>query len=202
MIPVIRTGVIWATLIAALAVPLIAAAGSPYLAWRDPTYILAGFAGILSLGLLLLQPLLAGRYLPGLSAVMSRHIHRWIGLTLVLAIVVHVAGLWLTSPPDVVDALLFVSPTPFSAWGVIAMWAAFGAALLGVFRKRLRQRFRLWRLSHTALAGVTIVGSLVHAMLIEGTMEIVTKTALCALVLLASASTLAKLKVWDIRRRP
>ena len=90
-----------------------------------------GLPGVLSLGLLLLQPLLAGRYLPGLSAVMSRHIHRWIGLTLVLAIVVHVAGLWLTSPPDVVDALLFVSPTPFSAWGVIAMWTAFGAALLG-----------------------------------------------------------------------
>ena len=27
-------------------------------------------------------------------------------------------------------ALLFVSPTPFSAWGVIAMWAVFTAALL------------------------------------------------------------------------
>ena len=65
LIPVIRTGAIWATLIAALAVPLIAAAGSPYLAWRDPAYILAGFAGVLSLGLLLLQPLLAGRYLAG-----------------------------------------------------------------------------------------------------------------------------------------
>lgn len=198
----IPTGVIWATLIAALAVPLIAAAGSPYLAWRDPVYILGGFAGILSLDLLLLQPLLAGRYLPGLSVMMSRHLHRWIGLSLVLAIVVHVAGLWLTSPPDVVDALLFVSPTPFSAWGVIAMWTAFGAALMGVFRQHLRLRFRLWRLSHTVLAGVTIVGSVVHAMLIEGTMEIMTKTALCTLVLLASASALAKLKVWEIRRRP
>ena len=46
-----------------------------------------------------------------------------------LTVIVHVAGLWLTSPPDVIDVLLFRSPTPFSAWGAIAMWAVFAAAL-------------------------------------------------------------------------
>nr|WP_254436203.1 ferric reductase-like transmembrane domain-containing protein [Ruegeria arenilitoris] len=153
------------------------------------------------MGLLLLQPLLAGRYLPGLSPLTSRRLHRWIGIALVTAILIHVGGLWITSPPDVVDALLFVSPTPFSAWGVIAMWAAFAAACLGLYRQRLKLRFRVWRLCHTALVAVTITGSVVHAMLIEGTMEIMTKTTLCALVLLASARTLAKLRVWDVHRR-
>lgn len=186
---------------AALAVPLIAAAYSPFLAWRDPVYVAAGFAGVLSLGLLLLQPLLAGRDLPGLSPVISRRWHKWVGLSLINAILIHVGGLWITSPPDVVDALLFVSPTPFSAWGVVAMWAAFAVACLGVFRQRLPLRYRVWRLGHTGLASVTIIGSVVHALLIEGTMEIMTKVALCMLVLLASARTLARLRVWDIRRR-
>ena len=31
-----------------------------------------------------------------------------------VAVVIHVAGLWITSPPDMIDALLFTSPTPFS----------------------------------------------------------------------------------------
>ncbi|MCA0927693.1 ferric reductase-like transmembrane domain-containing protein [Ruegeria profundi] len=197
----IRTLVIWAVVTAALAVPLVAAAYSPLLAWRDPIYILAGFAGVLSMGLLVLQPLLAGRDLPGLTPLESRHWHRWVGVTLVITILTHVAGLWVTSPPDVVDALLFVSPTPFSAWGVVAMWAAFAAATLGIYRQRLALRFRVWRLSHTGLATVTIIGSVVHAILIEGTMEVMTKTALCALAVLAAARTLIRLRVWDIRRR-
>ena len=105
----------------------------PLLAWREPIYITAGFAGVISMCLLLIQPLLADRLLPGLTPVAGRHWHRWCGLALVAAILIHVGGLWITSPPDVIDALLFVSPTPFSAWGVIAMWAAFGAAFLGLF---------------------------------------------------------------------
>ncbi|EEE36587.1 ferric reductase domain protein transmembrane component, N-terminal domain [Rhodobacteraceae bacterium KLH11] len=192
---------IWAGLIVTLMVPVIAAGFSPYLAWRQPIYIVAGFAGIIGLCLLLVQPLLAGRWLPGLSALRCRHWHRWCGLALVAAVVIHVGGLWITSPPDVVDALLFVSATPFSAWGVIAMWAGFAAAAMGVLRLRLKLRFRFWRLGHAGLASVTILGSVVHALLIEGTMEIMSKIALCGLVLLASVGTLARLRVWDIGRR-
>ncbi|WP_170561524.1 ferric reductase-like transmembrane domain-containing protein [Ruegeria atlantica] len=196
-----RSIVIWTVVVLAIAVPIIAAAASPLLAWREPIYIAAGFSGVVSMCLLLLQPLLAGRWLPGLTPVASRQWHKWCGLALIAAIFVHVGGLWITSPPDVIDALLFVSPTPFSAWGVIAMWAAFAAALLGLARQRLGLRFRIWRLGHTGLATITIIGSVVHALLIEGTMEVMTKWALCGLVLLASARTLAKLRVWDVRRR-
>ena len=188
---------IWAALAAAICVPIAAAALSPQLEWRDPVYILAGFAGILALGLVLVQPLLAGGYLPGLSAYRGRRAHRWIGGALVVAVVVHVAGLWITSPPDMIDALLFASPTPFSPFGVIAMWAIFAVALLAALRRRLG--LRTWRIAHMSLAVVIVVGSVVHGMLVEGTMETMSKAALCALVLVAAIKVMADLRVW--RRR-
>src|SRR3954469_3647282 len=141
-----RVAVIWAALATAVCVPVAAAAASPLLAWRGPLYILAGFAGILALALMLVQPLLAGGTLPGLPAFRGRRAHRWIGAALVVAVVVHVAGLWITSPPDMIDALLFASPTPFSPFGVIAMWAIFAVALLAALRRRLR--LRTWRIAH------------------------------------------------------
>src|SRR5215218_8534718 len=99
-----RGTVIWAALAAAVGVPIAAAAASPLIAWGAAVYILAGFAGIIALGLVLVQPLLAGGYLPGLSAYRSRRAHHWIGGALVAAVVVHVGGLWITSPPDMIDA--------------------------------------------------------------------------------------------------
>ena len=128
-----RLIIIWAALVVAITVPIAAAAASPLLAWRDAIYIIAGFSGIVALTLLFVQPLLIGGYLPGLPAHRSRRLHRWIGGLLVVALVLHVGGLSITSPPDVLDALLFASPTPFSVWGVIAMWATFAAALLAGF---------------------------------------------------------------------
>ncbi|NND50073.1 MAG: ferric reductase [Rhizobiales bacterium] len=194
-----RVILIWAALAVAVAVPIAAAAASPLLAWRDPVYIAAGFAGVIALGLMLVQPLLMGGYLPGLPAHRGRRAHRWIGGVLVVAVVIHVAALWITSPPDVIDVLLFRSPTPFSAWGVIAMWAIFAVALLAMLRRRLRLRARTWRIGHTSLAVVIVVGSVVHAILIEGTMETVSKVALCALVLAATVKVMADLRVWAKR---
>ena len=194
-----RTFLVWAALTVALGLPIAAAAASPLLAWRDPVYIAAGFAGVIAMALLLLQPLLAGGYLPGLSAYRGRRIHRWVGASLVTAVVIHVAALWVTSPPDVVDALLFRSPTPFSAWGVIAMWAVFAAAFVAAMRRRLRLRLSTWRRVHTSLAMVIVAGSVVHAVLIEGTMETISKTVLCTLVVIATVKVIADLKVWTIR---
>jgi predicted ferric reductase len=188
-----RATLIWAALALAIVVPLAAAAASPLLAWRQPVYIAAGFAGIAAMGLLLVQPLLAGGVLPGLPALRGRRVHRWTGGALVAAIVLHVAGLWITSPPDVIDALLFRSPTLFSPFGVIAMWAAFAAALLAALRRRLSLRPSTWRACHGSLAAVIVAGSVVHALLIEGTMETVTKAALCALVVLAAVKVMAGL---------
>jgi len=194
-----RVVVIWAGLAVAIGVPIAAAAASPQLAWRDPLYILAGFAGILALGLLLVQPLLIAGYLPGLPAYRGRRAHHWIGGALVVAVLVHVGGLWITSPPDMIDALLFTSPTPFSPFGVIAMWAIFAVALLAAIRRRLG--LRTWRIAHMSLAVVIVVGSVVHGMLIEGTMEMMSKAALCALVLGAAIKVIADLRLWRKRAR-
>ena len=192
-----RVALIWAALAAVILVPIAFAAASPLLAYRDPVYILAGFAGIIALGLVLIQPLLIGGYLPGLPAYRGRRAHYWIGGTLVVAVVIHVAGLWFTSPPDMIDALLFTSPTPFSPFGVIAMWAIFAVALLAAIRRQLG--LRTWRIAHMSLAVVIVVGSVVHGMLVEGTMETMSKAALCALVLAATIKVMADRQVW--RRR-
>ena len=179
----------WAALAAACVVPLVFAATSPLLAWRDPVYIAGGFAGVVALALMLLQPVLAGGWLPGLRIRAGRSLHRWVGTGIVLAVVAHVGALWVTSPPDVLDALLLRSPTPFAVWGVLAMWAVFGTALLALLHGRVR--LLLWRLCHLALAAVIVGGSVAHALLIEGTMEIVSKVVLCALLVVAVAKLIA-----------
>src|SRR6478736_6266115 len=157
-----RVSLIWAVLAAAILVPIGLAATSPQLEWRGPIYIVAGFAGIIALGLVLIQPLLIGGYLPGLPGYRGRRAHYWIGGALVVAVVIHVGGLWITSPPDMIDALLFVSPTPFSPFGVIAMWAIFAVALLAAFRRRLGLVPRTWRLAHMILAAVIVVVGAAH----------------------------------------
>ena len=197
-----RTSVIWAALAAAVCVPIAAAAASPLLAYRDAIYILAGFAGIVALALVLVQPLLIGRYLPGLSAYRRRHAHLWIGGVLVAAVAIHVAGLWFTSPPDMIDALLFSSPTPFSPFGVVAMWAIFAVALLAAFRRKLGLRPRTWRIAHMLLAVVIVAGSVVHSLLIEGTMETMSKLVLCGLVLVAAIKVIADTRIWRKRALP
>ncbi|WFU13538.1 ferric reductase-like transmembrane domain-containing protein [Bradyrhizobium sp. CB3481] len=195
-----KVTLIWAALAAAIGVPIAAAAVSPLLAWRDWVYILASFAGIVALSLVLVQPLLIGGYLPGLSAYRGRRTHHWIGGALVMAVVIHVGGLWITSPPDMIDALLFSSPTPFSPWGVVAMWAIFTVAMVAALRRRLGLRARTWRIVHMPLAIVIVVGGAVHAILIEGTMETVSKAVLCALVLAATAKVMVDLRVWRRRK--
>ncbi|WP_183235563.1 ferric reductase-like transmembrane domain-containing protein [Bradyrhizobium sp. CIR18] len=195
-----RAILIWVALALAIGVPIAAAATSEQLAWRGPVYILAGFAGIIALGLVLVQPLLIGGYLAPLSAYRGRRAHHWIGGTLAFAVVIHVAGLWITSPPDMIDALTFSSPTPFSPFGVIAMWAIFIVALLASLRRRLELRPRTWRIIHIPLAIVIVVGSVVHCLLIEGTMETISKVVLCMLVLAVTVKVMIDLQVWRKRR--
>lgn len=195
-----RKTLIWGLLVVAVGVPMAAAAASEQLAWRGPVYIIAGFAGIAALALVLVQPLLIGGYLPGLETYRGRRAHRFIGGALVAAVVIHVIGLWITSPPDMIDALTFTSPTPFSPFGVVAMWAIFAVALLAFIRRRLG--LRTWRIAHMSLAAVIVAGSVVHAVLIEGTMETMTKVALCALVVAAAVKVMVDLWARQNKTRP
>jgi predicted ferric reductase len=188
-----KASLIWAALAAAICVPIALAATSDLLPYRGPVYIVACFAGMIALGFVLIQPLLIAGYLPGLAALRGRRVHHWIGGALVLSLVIHVAGLWITSPPDMIDALTLTSPTPFSLWGVIAMWAIFVIAPLAVFRRRLGPR--AWRIVHLSLAAVVVAGGVAHAMLVEGTMETMSKAALCVLVIAAATKVIAG-RVW------
>ena len=188
---------IWSALALAIIVPLTFAASSEYLAWRDPVYITAGLAGVVALCIALAQPLLAAGWLPGLRLWRGRRVHRVLGVVLVAAVIVHVAGLWLTSPPDIEDALLLRSPTPFSVWGVAGMWALFAAALLAIFQRRLPPL--VWRIGHTSLVSIVVLGGVIHAMLIEGTMEPTSKALLCGLTI--AATVIAVAAPWIRNRR-
>lgn len=187
----------WSALFAAIAIPIIFAAMSPLLAWRSPVYIAACFAGVIGLCLLLLQPLLIGGDLPGLPKHIARRAHPFVGAMLVVAVIIHIIGLWITSPPDVIDALTFTSPTPFSNWGVIAMWSLLATTALMIFRRRLQLQARHWRMTHSFLALVIVIGTVVHALLIEGVMETVSKVTLCILVVIATTKLIFSSKFFS-----
>ncbi|MEM6387667.1 MAG: ferric reductase-like transmembrane domain-containing protein [Pseudomonadota bacterium] len=183
-------------------IPVAAALNSPLLQWREPIYIAAGFAGVVGMALIFLQPLLAARWMPGMTSATSRKLHRILGLLLVLAVFIHVAGLWVTSPPDVMDALTFRSPTPFAVWGVLAMWAIFAAAGLVLYRKRVPPK--IWRPLHTSLVMIATIGTVVHAVLIDGTMEVFSKWILGLACLSVLAAATYRLRSWAIltKRKP
>jgi len=58
---------------------------------------------------------------------------------------------------------------------------------------------RAWRIAHLSLAAIIVAGGVAHAMLVEGTMEIVSKAALCVLVVAAAAKVIAD-RVWRARK--
>ena len=70
---------VWCAVLLAAGLPIAVAANSEFLAYRDAVYILAGFAGILGMVLLLMQPLLVGGYLPALEHARGRRVHLWGG---------------------------------------------------------------------------------------------------------------------------
>lgn len=173
----------WIALAAILLAPLIAAGQSPLLQWRQPIYIAAGFAGIAAFALMLAQPLLATHHMPGLTPLQSRRAHRATGAALTAAVILHIAGLWITSPPDVIDVLLFRSPTPFAPFGAVALWAILAAAALPLLRRKIRPKH--WRRAHLSAVTLALLCTIAHMALIEGTMATWTKWLLAFATLTA-----------------
>lgn len=171
-------------------VPLVAIAFSPQLAWRDPIYIASGFAGVAALSAMLVQPLLAGNFKSlGLNPLRARRLHRLVGFGLTAAVFAHIAGLYVTSPLDVIDVFLLRAPTVYSFWGLLALYALLAAFLVVFCRRRLRFHPRFWRITHAALAIIAATGTVAHTLLIQGTMEPVSKVILCITVMVATAFT-------------
>ena len=111
-------------------------------------------------------------------------------------VLAHVIGLWVTSPPDIIDALLFRAPTAFSYPGVIAMWAIFLSGALMMMRRRLSVHPITLRKVHRGLALVIVATTIGHAVLIEGTMGWLSKWGLCMLTAVALGKVL-----FDIHRK-
>ncbi len=197
----IRAVLAWGALALAVAVPMVVAAMSPLHAYRSPPYIAASLAGVLALGLLLVQPLLAAGWLPGARPARLRRWHRLSGMALVGLVAIHVGGLLIASPPDAIDALLLRSPTPFSVWGVTAMWAVAATAVLVALRRRVRLRPVTWAALHNGLALVVVLGTVIHAVQIEGTMGTLSKWALCAAALAAAVAAVARARLVGWRPR-
>ena len=187
----------WVAVLAALAVPVLLAAQSPYLAWRQPVYIVAGFAGIVAFAGMVVQPMLAARLLPVASVRRAQTLHRWTGVAVLGAVVLHVVALWITSPPDVVDALLLRSPTPFSAWGVLATWAVGLAAGIALSGRRLIRGWRRRRQWHASLSALAVGATVLHVVLIDGTMEPVSKVLLCLAALAVLGWAMVRLRLWS-----
>jgi hypothetical protein len=81
------------------------------------------------------------------------------------------------------------------------MWAVLAVAVMVALRDRIGLRPRTWLMVHTGLVLVIVVGTIVHAVLVQGTMEIVTKIVLCALLVIATPKVVADLQVWRQGKR-
>ena len=191
----------WGALALFVAVPVLVAALSPLHAYRPPSYVAASLAGVLALGVLLIQPLLMTRLLPGVAPARLRRWHRRTGFVLVVLVAIHVGGLLIASPPDAIGALLLRSPTPFSVWGVTAMWAMVLSAVLVALRRKMQLRPATWAAFHNLLALVVVMGTVIHAVQIEGTMGTVSKWALCLAALTAALAAVARPRFSRLSRR-
>ncbi|MFK7854822.1 MAG: hypothetical protein AB8B79_11940 [Granulosicoccus sp.] len=191
MIPIL----LYCILTTLVAGPVVVAATSPLLSGREAVYIVGGMSGVVALALLLLQPILASGYLPSISSVNSKTWHRRIGFLLVLAITLHILGLYLTSPDDLMDALLLISPAPFSLYGVAGMWAIIVTTLLVVLRSLLSWRHTLWKLVHNVLGCIVVVTSVTHAMMIDGAMGYRSKLILCIAIIVLTIVVIVHFRI-------
>ncbi|RWR11299.1 ferric reductase-like transmembrane domain-containing protein [Paenirhodobacter populi] len=169
------------------------AAASPLQRGREAVWIFGGLTGTAALALLAVQPLLVS----GVATRARRRRHRWLGAAILALALAHVAGLWLYSPEDITDALLLRAPTPFSAWGVAGLAGLLAAGIVSTLRRPIPPR--IWRPLHLGLAVTGALCAVIHAWLIFGAMEPVSKALLC-LVILASLAVGASSGLRLLRR--
>lgn len=166
--------------------PIVVAAFSPLLKSRELIYVVGGLSGVVALSLLLVQPLLALGYLANVSLVRQRQWHLWSGALLVVTIALHIGALYVTSPDDMTDALLLRSATPFSVYGVIALWGVLLIAMLVAFRNKIKIPIKRWKTVHVFIAAIVVVASIIHTLWIQGAMGTVSKWVLCGTIVFAT----------------
>jgi len=105
------------------------------------------------------------------------------------------------SPPAVTANALAAGVARGPSAATLGLGESDARTALAAFRARLRIPPKVWRIGHTALAVVIVLGTVVHALLIEGTMEPLSKAAFCILVVLATAKVVFDLRVWVLLSR-
>lgn len=195
-----RLGV-WLIVAAIAAVPVIAAALSPLQRGRETLWIIGGMAGVVALSLLFVQPLFTATAPVLTAARKGISWHRWGGVAIIAMVGLHVGALYAYSPEDVMDALLLVAPTPFSLYGVIGLWCVILTGVLAAARRRLRLGHRRWRIAHSVLAVAIVSATAVHAVLIEGAMEEISKLAICFAALATTTFGAVEINVLGPLRR-
>ena len=123
------------------------------------------------------------------------------GVAIIAMVALHVGALYAYSPEDVMDALLLVAPTPFSLYGVIGLWCVILTGVLAAARRRLRLGHRRWRIAHSVLAVAIVSATAVHAVLIEGAMEEISKLAICLAALATTSFGAVEINILGPLRR-
>jgi predicted ferric reductase len=195
-----RLGV-WLIVAAIAAVPVIAAALSPLQRGREFLWITGGMAGVVALSLLFVQPLFTATAPVLTAAGAGIRWHRWGGVAIIAMVALHVGALYAYSPEDVMDALLLVAPTPFSLYGVISLWCVILTGALAAARRKLRLGHRRWRIAHSVLAVAIVSSAAVHAVLIEGAMEEISKLAICLAALATTTFGVVEINILGPLRR-
>lgn len=185
----------WLPVAALVVWPILVAAVDPLQRGRDALWVIGGLAGVVALASLLLQPLLAIGAKTGLSPLAARHWHRWVGLSVAGAIIVHVGALLLYSPDDMWDALLLTAPTPFSLYGVIGLWTALLSVGVAIAARKRRLPIKPWQIVHSVLAVVIVGSGSIHALMIDGAMGQPSKTIIVVAALAATTFALVEINV-------
>ena len=81
------------------------------------------------------------------------------------------------------------------------MWAVVLSAVLVALRRKMRLRPATWAAIHNLLALVVVLGTVIHAVQIEGTMGTVSKWALCLAALTAALVAVARAMFPRLSRR-
>lgn len=192
---------LWLVVAVLAAGPFFAAVASPLLKGRDAIWVMGGLAGVAALGLLLVQPMLAVGVRAGTLPRAARIWHRWTGIAIAGLTVLHVAALYAYSPDDILDVLLFVSPTPFSVYGMIGLCGVVLTILVVALRRPLGLKPAHWRVVHSALAVVIVLAGAVHAFMIDGAMEPMSKLALCLAAVTATVVAVVSVNSGLLRSR-
>jgi hypothetical protein len=188
--------------VAALLVgPAAAALASPLQVGRDAGWVLGAVAGAVALSLLAVQAALPTPWLDGVLARPWSALHRAVGLAVAAVVLAHMAGLYLSSPDDVRDALLLRAPT-YSRLGVLSAWTVGLSIALALARRRLGLTYSDWQILHSALAVAIVTTAVGHTVMIRGTLDGPAELLACGAALVAvSAAIVYQHVLRPLRRR-